>query len=329
MLVSAAFQFSHQFFVGTVMAGRNHDESLYGTALKAFTVEFVQGIDENVNSLVSEFVPSAYADKDGVLRDGLCAHGGGNLHQALAGSLVEGVIGGVGGRRETVLKAVWRDNIHGTLQELGALLCGDIAHGCEYIGILGRFLLQRVDGGDVEAARHLITVVLGDVVVEREIVAGKAPSHHSGVGCERRCDGNLSLLEVKDAGARLPLVELGNHLLPALEVIIPETLYHAACDDPEYGRLLVIPVSGDGVYAEVIPQGSQDVIGLGEELLVIHEDCHRAAGDVPPPHAEAEALSESLRLPRAVEHRVFQKIRIVTSVHPDIRADENVAPAKL
>ena len=95
MLVTAAFQFSHQFFVGTVMAGRNHDESLYGTALKAFTVELIQGIDENVYSLVAEFIPSADADKDGVLRDGLCAHSRGNLHQAFAGGLVEGVISSV------------------------------------------------------------------------------------------------------------------------------------------------------------------------------------------------------------------------------------------
>ena len=245
MLITASFQLCHKLFVRAVMAGRDHDESLDGTALEAFTVELVQGIDENVDSLVAEFVPSTYADKDGVLRDSLCAHCSGNLHQALPGSLVEGVISGVRRRCEAVLETIWRDNVHGALKELGALLCGDITHRSKDIGILGRFFLQRVDGGNVEATCHLITVVLGHVVVEREIVAGKASAHHGGVSCERRCNGNSSLLQVKDAGAGLPFMELGHNLFSALEVIIPETLYHAACDDPEYGRLLVIPVSGD------------------------------------------------------------------------------------
>ena len=80
--------------------------------------------------------------------------------------------------------------------ELLALAGSDIAHGGEDIGILGRFLLQRVDGHNAETAGHLISVVRGDGIVKGKVVPGDAPTHHGCVGGEGRGYGNTGTLKL-------------------------------------------------------------------------------------------------------------------------------------
>ena len=135
--------------------------------------------------------------------------------------------------------------------------------------------------------------------------------------------------QVQHAGARLPLVELGHHFFPALEIVVPETLDYAACNNAEHRALLVIPVAGDGIHAVIPPEGGQHIVGLGQELLVVYQDGEGLPGDVPPAHTEPDALSQGLRLPGTVQQRIFQEIRIVAAVHPYVGADENMPPAQL
>ena len=134
---------------------------------------------------------------------------------------------------------------------------------------------------------------------------------------------------MQHACTRLPLVELGHHLLISLEVVVIEALDHAAGKDAEHGRFLVVPVSRKGVHAEIPPQRGQEFIGLGQELLVVYQNGHGLARNVPSADTETETLRERLRLPRAVQHGVFQEIGVADAVHPYIRADENVSPAQL
>ena len=156
--VTVSGEFGAKLLVRSVMAGRNHYERLDASAGVFPAVYAVQGIYEHVNSLVTVFVAAADADEKGILGHFLCAHGGGNLHNALARGVVEGIVGFVRGRGETVLEAVWRNDIHGT-QELRALLSRDFAHRCEDISVFGRFLLQRIDGLHVETGGHFVSVV--------------------------------------------------------------------------------------------------------------------------------------------------------------------------
>ena len=156
--VTVSGEFGAKFLVRSVMAGRNHYERLDAAAGVFPAVYAVQGVNEHIYSLVAVFVAAADADEKGILGHFLCAHGGGNLHNALTCGVVECIVRFVRGRSEAVLKSVWRNYIHGT-KELSALFCRDFAHRCEDISVFGRFLLQRIDGLHVETGGHFVSVV--------------------------------------------------------------------------------------------------------------------------------------------------------------------------
>ena len=327
--IATASQAGHQFPLRTVVAGRNHNESLDAAALVIRVVDPGEGIDENVNTLVVVFVAAANADKEGIGGHLLRTHGRRHLYQAVSGGVVQLHVLLVRRRGKAVLEAVGRHHIHRASQELGALLGRDLAHRGEGIGILGRCLFQGIDGRHVEAAGHLVSVILLYIIIEGKVVAGEASSHHRGVGGEDRGHGHIGLFQLKHTGAGLPLVELGHHLFSSLEIVVAEALYHAAGQDTEHGRFLIVPVAGEGIHSEVFPEVSQDGIGLREMLLVIHQDGQGLSGNVPSSHAEDQSFAAGLLLPGAVQHRVFQEIRVAGAVHPDIGADEDVPPAQL
>ena len=231
-------------------------------------------------------------------------------------------------RSEAVLEAVGRHYVHRT-EELGAFLGRNFAHGGEYIGILGRFLLQGIDGRHIEAASHLLAVVLRDIVIERQVVAGQAAAHHGGMGGKDRSHGKRGSLQVQDTGPGLPLMELRHHLLSSLEVVVVEALYHPSRGNAEHGGFFVIPIARDGIHAVHLPHFSQDFVCMRKEGLVIYQDGQRLSGDVPASNPETESLGLGLGLPRAVQHGVFQEIRISGTVHPNIRADKNMPAAHL
>ena len=136
---------------------------------------------------------------------------------------------------------------------------------------------------------------------------------------------DAGILDIQEAGAGLPLVELGHHLVGGVEVVAVE-----AHDDPsgciaEERILLVIPVSRQGVHSETFPVFRQDLVLLWKELLVVDEDGYGLAGDVPASDTDADALLGSLGLPVAVQGGILDEIGIVLRLHPDIRSDHDVA----
>ena len=149
------------------------------------------------------------------------------------------------------------------------------------------------------------------------------------MGGESRSHGCLGGLQVQDTGTGLPLVELRHHLLASLEVGVVEALDTPAGGNTEHGGFLVIPVTGDGIHPIQLPELAQNFIGMREEGLVIHQDGYRFAGNVPTSHTEAQSLGKGLGLPGAVQHGVFQEIRVPGTVHPHIRADKDMPTAHL
>ena len=153
--VAVAGELLDQAAVGTVMAGRDEDERLDAPAFIVGPVELVQRVDEHVDALVAELVAAADADEDGVGGHFLGGHRRRDLHEALPGRIVQPDIVLVGSGGEGVLEAVRRHHVHGALQELGALLGSDFAHGREHVGLAGGHLLQGVEGHDAAISSPL------------------------------------------------------------------------------------------------------------------------------------------------------------------------------
>ncbi len=147
--------------------------------------------------LLRIFITPADADEDSVPGHFLAGHRRGDLYQSGTGRAALFVIFLIRRRSEAVLEAVRGHYVHLALKELLALLRGDFTDGCEYVRVLRRFLLEGVAGDDVELAGLLVSVVEIHRIVQRQVVAGDAASHNSGVGREHGRDRKLLVLEVK------------------------------------------------------------------------------------------------------------------------------------
>ena len=235
------------------MAGRDHYERLDVTALRVGVLKFLEGVDEHVDALVAIFITPADADEDSVLGHFLAGHRRGDLYQSGTGRAALFVIFLIRRRSEAVLEAVRGHYVHLALKELLALLRGDFTDSCEYVGVLRRFLLKGVTGDHVELAGLLVSVVKIHRIVQRQVVAGDAASHNSGVGRENGRDRKLLVLQIKQSGSGLPLVELCHNLVGGTQVEVPETLNDLTGGVAEQEVFLVVPVSGDGIDLETLP----------------------------------------------------------------------------
>ena len=108
-----------------------------------------------------------------------------------------------------------------------------------------------------------------------------------------------------------------------------EALHHAAGQITKHGRFLVIPVAGERIHSIILPERAQDLIGHGKMLLVVYQDGHRAAGDIPAAHAEHQALAAGLFLPGTIQMRIFQEVRVAGAVHPHIGTYKYMAASQL
>ena len=156
-------------------------------------------------------------------------------------------------------------------------------------------------GDDAETPCHLVTVVTLEILVEGEVVAADAASHHGRMRSEHGGHGNARILNIKETGTRLPLMELGHHLVGGIEVEIVETDDHPSGGIAEECRLLVIPVTGQRIDSETFPVLGENLVLLGQELLVVHKDGYRLSGDVPAADADADALLGGLEFPVAIQ----------------------------
>ena len=184
-------------------------------------------------------------------------------------------------------------------------------------------------GLHAQAGSHLIAVVLVELAVQGIIVAADAAAHDRGMGREDRADRRAVLLEVEQARAGLPLVELGDDLVGSVEVVLVETLDRAAGGITEEGRFLVVPVSAERIDAEGLPQLAQDPVLAVDEALVVDQDGDRPSGNVPAPDADAQTFRSRLRLPARIQGGILGEIGILLHIHPYIGADQDVMPLEL
>ena len=250
---SGTGKFGNQILVGSVVPGRDHYERLDVTALRVGVLKFLEGVDKHVDALVAIFITPSDADEDRVLGHLLAGHRRGDLYQSGTRGAALFVIFLIRRRSEAVLEAVRGHYVHLALKELLALFRGDLTDSCEYIGVLRRFLLKRVTGDHVELAGFLVSVVKVHGVVQGQVVAGDAASDDRGMGSEHCSYRELLVLEVKQSGSGLPLVELRHNLVGGTQVEVPETLNDLTGGVAEQEVFLVVPVSGDGIDLETLP----------------------------------------------------------------------------
>ena len=131
------------------------------------------------------------------------------------------------------------------------------------------------------------------------------------MGGEHGGDLRRCALEVQNARARHPLVEMGDDLVHRVAVVVVETLDDTAGGVAEEGRLDVVPLPGNGVQLVGEPELGEDVVLLLEEGGEIDEDHHGRAADVPAPHAHLQSLLQGGLAPVAVKFLVLDEVIIV------------------
>ena len=318
--VSVSAQFGEKLLVRAVVARRNHHEGQDMASGALFGIDPAERVEEDVDTFVAVFVAAADGDQQVVVIEVLTGHGRGHLQQFGAGRGAAFVIMRFIGR-EAVFEAVGRDDVARAAEELLALEGRDLADGREYVGSRGGRLLKRMAGHDAVLVGQPVSVQVLESVVKRDVLPGYATADDRGVRGEDRADGEIRHLEVEQAGAGHPFVELGDDLVVRLDTVAHETLDHLSGRITEEGRFDIIPAAADGVHAEALPELGQDLVLVPDEGREVDQDGHRLSGDVPVADAEAEPLFRRGHAPRAEQHRIFLEFRVLAYVAPDIRTD--------
>ena len=206
---------------------------------------------------------------------------------------------------------------------------GNLADGSEYVRVLGRFGLQRVKCRDIELTRFLVSVIRLHAVVQRQIVSGKATSHHCSMCSEHGSYRQSALFQVQDSGSGLPLMELSHNFFGSGKIEAVIAFDNLTGHISEKYRFLIIPVTGNGVYSEFFPVLGQNSVSICKELLEVHEDSHGTSRHVPSSDTHSDATFGSLCFPVLPELWIFLKVRIRIGIHPNIRTYQNMMSLQL
>ena len=281
-----------QILAGTGRGGRYGDVDQHLAVEGVRFGELFQGVEEDVDAFVAEFVAAARADDQGFAVEFAAQRRLGRAdHRAacLGPFFVE--LPAV--PHEVVLEAVGGDDVHRAAQQALAFAGGDFAHGAEHVVFLRGDLLDRVFGHAVALARHVGRV----------------------------------LAQVESAGGGHPLVEVGHHLVRRGAEVL-----HVGGDDlsgrvAEEHRLDVVPLSRDRVDVVGLPQEFQDVVLLREERRIVDQHRDRTADDAPAADADADAVVVDALAPRFEQLVVLLEFGIVAFAL-DVGADEQIVVAQ-
>ena len=287
----------------------------------SFTGKFGQGVDEDVDTLGLVFVAAADPhDFGGIVVIVLVGHRGSHCQQALAGLLAE-LCERLGVGSVALGDAVGGHDVGGAAQQYPALVCGKIAHGGEDVGVGCRGSLHGVAVHHAIFACQGVTVHGGELLVERNTLAGHAAAHNGGVGGEDGADGQSAVLKVHHAGTSHPLVELSHDLAGRADIVAGEALHDFACGIAEQEGLDVFPVAVERIDAVFLPIVGEDLVLVGDEILEIDQDGYRFARDVPAADPNAQSLVGCEFSPGFEEFVVHYELGVLTGVHPNVRAD--------
>lgn len=102
------------------------------------------------------------------------------------------------------------------LEQVLALVCGNVGYGGEDISAVRRTPLDAVAVVDSTLARLVVDVEVGQVVVEVNRSSAEVATEESGVGGEDGGNVNVTLAAEGDSETGLPLVKVGDDGLAAL-----------------------------------------------------------------------------------------------------------------
>ena len=140
----------------------------------------------------------------------------------------------------------------------------------------------------------MLGVYLVHLFVDVEAGAGHGASQHGGVRGEDRAHIGRVGLEVEQAAAAHPFMEMGQGRAIGGDVqCLAGGLDHFAAGRAEHDRFHIVPAAGDGVHTVAVPEREQQ-LALVIAVTVADQDDLGAAGDVPAPEAAIQVAPVGL-----------------------------------
>ena len=281
--------------------------------------QLFERLDEYVEPLVAEFVAAAGADDQRFLPELVPEAGFGYRDHRRAGFGTFGVVL-LARPYEVVFEPVGGDAVRFTPQQVFAFVGRDVADREEGVVVCGGHLLDRVFGHDVELPGQFVGIELGQVVVERQAVAGDAAPHDRGVRREERGHIGGVFAQVESACGGHPLVEMRGDLVRRVaEIVDIRGDDHARGIAEEHG-LDVVPLSRERIHVVRLPEFLEYFVFAGDQRSKVHQDHRRLALDLPVSHADPEAVAVYALAPCLQHVGVFLEFGVrplVLEVGPD------------
>ena len=114
------------------------------------------------------------------------------------------------------VQAVWKNAVWLALQQVLALVCGDMRHGREDIGAVRGGTLNAVPVVDTALSRFVVDIEVLEIVVEVDRAGTEITAEQGSMSGKHRCDIDVPLAQERDGETSLPLVEVGDHGLVEL-----------------------------------------------------------------------------------------------------------------
>ena len=298
-----------------------------GGGVGQIVLDLGQGFEEDVHALVVEFVAPGDEHDARVFRQlpAQQAAGAGQDGRAV-GRWAIAIHGKVG--NDAQVEAVGRDDVGLAAQDDACFFGGDVAHRGEAVGLPGGDGLHGELGRDAERGRLAARVEIPVVqhAVEILAVAGKGAAEHGGVGREDRAHGRAVALEVEQARAAHPLVELGyGRGADGLEQVLVEGGDDLAAGRGEHDGLDVVPAAGHGVHAEGLPVLEEQLV-LVVAVLEADQNGLGVARDFPAAEAALEVVGVQ-NLAHGLDERVAALLEV--DVVAEVGAEQPVVLAEV
>ena len=183
-------------------------------------------------------------------------------------------------------ETIGRNDIHRFVQELFTLAGCDVTYGSEAVCPMGCLFLHRVLRHHIQFLRHLVSIVVLEIVIQRFAVSCDRTTDTRGMRSEQRRYLRTAVTQIEDRESRLPFV--GMHaeigflaLLCFRRQPLIETLHDHTGSITEQARLIIIAVSSMALDLERIPCPPVYRIFLRPKGIEFQQYCNRFSGHMP------------------------------------------------
>ena len=264
-----------------------------GLGLAEGRIDHAEGVKEHVDALVVILITAGHEEDAGILGQPAAQQTAGGLQQPLPGSRGQAPVPAVVGD-DAQVQTVEGQHIGGTPQKDARLVGRDAADGGEAVGFACRGRLHGAFGRDIVGPGLMLGVDLVHLLVDVEAGTGHGAPQHGGVRGEDRAHIGGVGLEIEQAAAAHPFVEVGQGRAVGRDVQrLAGGLDHFAAGRTEHDRFHIVPAAGDGVHAVAVPEREQQ-LALVVTVTVPDQDDFGAAGDVPAAEAAAQVAPVGL-----------------------------------